>query len=100
MRVAKQLNFLRLAYVIRLFGSKTGHLCTTVLMFEPLLTLLSEQIERRRTIEWPARSLDLTLCGFSMWGRLKKKVFSKKPRSLEHLEELIAGHFDVLFTQQ
>lgn len=94
MRVAKQPNFLRLAYVIRLLGSKTGHLCTTVLMFGPLLTPLSEQIERRGTIEWPARSLDLALCGFSVWGRLKKKGFSKKPGSFKHLEELIAGNVD------
>lgn len=100
MRFAKQPNFLRLAYVIRLFGSKTGHLCTTVIMFEPLLMPLSEQIERRGTIQWPARSLDLTLYGFSMWVQLKKKVFSKKPRSLEHLKELIAGHFYALFKQQ
>lgn len=32
-----------------------------------------------------------------MWGLLQDEVFSMKPRSLEHLKELIAGHFDVLF---
>jgi hypothetical protein len=59
-----------------------------------------EWIGRRGTIEWPARSPDLTPCDFSMWGLLKEHVFSEKPQSLEHLKELITKHFDVLFTPQ
>lgn len=35
-----------------------------------------------------------------MYGLLKEKVFTEKPRSLEHLKELIEGHFNSLLTLQ
>lgn len=37
---------------------------------------------------------------FGVYGLLKDKVFTEKPQSLEHLKELIEGHFNFLFTLQ
>ena len=36
-------------------------------------------------IGWPARSPDLNPCDFFLWGYLKSRVFSYRPRSLEEL---------------
>ena len=38
-------------------------------------------IGRRGSINWPARSPDLTPMDFFFWGVLKDKVYSQKPRS-------------------
>lgn len=60
--------------------------------------LFTEWIEKRGTIEWPATSPNFTPREFRMWGLLKNKVFTVKLHSLEHIKELIAGHFDALLT--
>jgi hypothetical protein len=44
---------------------------------------------RRGPHEWPARSPDLTLCDFFLWGWAKDKVHRTKPRPLEELESRI-----------
>lgn len=46
-------------------------------------------IGRRGTIEWPARSPDLTPLDFFLWGVLKDKVFSRKPRTIASLKDII-----------
>lgn len=48
---------------------------------------------RRGTIEWPARSPDLTPCDFSLWGIIKDHVYAGKPRDVEHLKLLIEQEF-------
>ena len=46
-------------------------------------------ISLRGDIGWPARSPDLNPCDFFIWGYLKSKVFSYRPRSLEELKRAI-----------
>jgi hypothetical protein len=46
-------------------------------------------ISRRRNMERPARSPDLNACDFFLWGYLKSKVYEKKPRTTEDLEQNI-----------
>lgn len=58
----------------------------------------AEWIGGRVTIDWPARSPDITPSDFRMWGLFKETMFSEKLQSLEHLKELITEHFNVLFT--
>ena len=41
---------------------------------------------RRGPYEWPARSPNLTLCDFFLWGWLKKQVYSTKRTTLDELE--------------
>lgn len=43
-------------------------------------------IGRRGTIEWPARSPDLTPLDFFLWGYLKSKVYFNKPLNVENLK--------------
>jgi hypothetical protein len=38
---------------------------------------------------WPARSPDLNLCDFFLWGCLKDKVYNNNPRKEEELKESI-----------
>uniref|UniRef100_A0A1B6G3J3 Tc1-like transposase DDE domain-containing protein n=1 Tax=Cuerna arida TaxID=1464854 RepID=A0A1B6G3J3_9HEMI len=40
-------------------------------------------------VEWPARSHDLSLLDFFLWGYLKDKVYRTKPQDLAHLRNLI-----------
>ena len=42
-------------------------------------------IGRRGTIDWPARSPDLTPCDFALWSIVKEAVFSRNPDSLQTL---------------
>ena len=37
-------------------------------------------------IEWPARSPDLSICNFFLWGYVKEKVFRSQPHNLEELK--------------
>lgn len=46
-------------------------------------------IGRRGSIEWPARSPDLTPMDFFYWGHLKNKVFKNKSESVNQLKEKI-----------
>lgn len=42
-------------------------------------------IGRRRPVEWPPRSPDLTPLDFFLWGHLKTKIYATEPPSLEDL---------------
>lgn len=46
-------------------------------------------IGRRGTIEWPARSPDLSPLDFFLWGYLKSKVYLTKPDNIEDLKQRI-----------
>ena len=43
-------------------------------------------IGRRGTIEYPARSADLTPIDFFLWGYLKDKVYCTTPRTIDALK--------------
>ena len=58
--------------------------------------LTNRWIGRRGTIEWPARSPDLTPLDFFLWGYLKNKVYSKKFHSLDELKSAIKHEIDEL----
>lgn len=47
-------------------------------------------ISRFGDISWPARSPDLSVCDFFLWGYLKFKVFQSRPRDLLELKQRIA----------
>jgi hypothetical protein len=46
-------------------------------------------ISQRGTVEWPARSPDLSACDFFLWGYLKIKVYENKPRTTMDLKQNI-----------
>lgn len=46
-------------------------------------------ISLRGDIGWPARSPDLNPCDFFLWGYLKSKVYTHRPRSIEELKDAI-----------
>lgn len=46
-------------------------------------------IGRRGTIEWPARSPDITPLDYFLWGHLKNVVYKTKPHDLEDLKQRI-----------
>ena len=48
-------------------------------------------IGRRGPIEFPARSPDLTPMDFFMWGVLKDLVYSRRPRTLPELRDVITN---------
>ena len=56
-------------------------------------------ISLRGDVEWPARSPDLSPCGFFLWGYLKEKVFKHRPRSLEDLKERIQQEIDTILPE-
>ena len=58
--------------------------------------MMMRWIGRRGTIEWPARSPDLTPLDFFLWGYLKNKVYSKKFHSLDELKSAIKHEIDEL----
>lgn len=58
-----------------------------------LLSNTPAQLER----EWIAPYLlDLNPCDFFLWGYLKGNVYSKTPRTLEELEQLITGTYVII----
>ena len=44
-------------------------------------------ISRFRDVPWPPRSPDLSTCDFFLWGYLKSRVYTHKPRTLNDLKE-------------
>lgn len=48
-------------------------------------------IGRRGSIEWPARSPDLTPLDFFLWGHIKNNVYKHRPRNVEDLKVRIAA---------
>lgn len=43
----------------------------------------------RGDVEWPARSPDLSICDFFLWGYIKEKVFKHRPHTVEELKDRI-----------
>jgi len=46
-------------------------------------------ISRFGDVSWPPRSSDLSTCDFLLWGYLKSRVYTHKPRMLNDLKEAI-----------
>ena len=46
-------------------------------------------ISMRGDIGWPPRSPDLNPCDYFLWGYLKSKVYTQRPRSVEELKDAI-----------
>lgn len=46
-------------------------------------------VSLRGDLGWPARSPDLSICDFFLWGYLKEKVFKHRPHTLEELKTRI-----------
>ena len=44
-------------------------------------------ISRGGDVPWPARSPDLSACGYFLWGYLKSRVFISKPRTIAELKQ-------------
>lgn len=46
-------------------------------------------ISRFGDVHWPARSPDLSICDFFLWGYLKSRVYRDNPRTIEQLKSSI-----------
>ena len=46
-------------------------------------------ISMRGDIGWPPRSPDLNPCDYFLWGYLKSKVYTQRPRAVEELKDAI-----------
>jgi hypothetical protein len=46
---------------------------------EHVISLLGE-------LPWPARSLDLSACEYFLWGYLKAKAYTTRPRTIDNLK--------------
>lgn len=46
-------------------------------------------ISRFGDIPWPPRSPDLSVCDFFLWGYLKSRVYTTRPRTLDELKQRI-----------
>ena len=46
-------------------------------------------ISRFGDVPWPPRSPDLSTCYFFLWGYLKSRVYTHKPRMLNDLKEAL-----------
>lgn len=53
-------------------------------------------ISRFGDVHWPARSPDLSMCDFYLWGYLKSKVYVRKPRNLIELKEAIREEISLI----
>ncbi|XP_039282917.1 uncharacterized protein LOC120351044 [Nilaparvata lugens] len=53
-------------------------------------------ISLRGDVKWPARSPDLSVCDFFLWGYPKEKVFKHRPHTLEELKEKIREEIQAL----
>jgi hypothetical protein len=76
-------------------GGATAHTARTV------MRVLSEifpvrVISRSEDIEWPARSSDLNVCDFFLWGYLKSSVYEKKPRTTVDLKQNIREEVEAI----
>lgn len=56
-------------------------------------------ISRNGDIAWPARSPDLSVCDFFLWGYLKSKVYMNKPRTLNDLKAAITQEIGSITNQ-
>jgi hypothetical protein len=55
----------------------------------------SRWIGRRGSIEWPAKSPDLSPLDFFLCGHLKIKIYKEKPQNLQDLETKLQGMFSL-----
>jgi len=46
-------------------------------------------VSLRGDLGWPARSPDLSICDFFLWGYLKERVFRDRPHTVEQLKTKI-----------
>jgi len=46
-------------------------------------------ISRFGDIPWPPRSPDLSVCDFFLWGYLKNRVYTTRPRTMDELKQRI-----------
>lgn len=53
-------------------------------------------IGRNGPIAWPPRSPDLTPMDYSIWGILKEKVFTRRPKSIPEMRQFIVEEFQLL----
>lgn len=53
-------------------------------------------IERRGSVEWPARSCDITWCDFFLWSYLKDRVYARKLKTVPESRDIIEDEFDIL----
>ena len=53
-------------------------------------------IGRRGSIEWPARSPDLTPMDFFFWGVLRDRVYTHKIKDRDHLREVITREASII----
>lgn len=53
-------------------------------------------ISRFGDINWPARSPDLSVCDFFLWGFLKFKVYQTRPRNLHELKQRITEEIQMI----
>jgi hypothetical protein len=44
-------------------------------------------ISRFGDIPWPPKSPDLSVCDFFLWGYLKNRVYTTRPRTLDELKQ-------------
>jgi hypothetical protein len=54
--------------------------------------LTNRWIGRRRLVEFPPRSPDLTPMDFFLWGHIKDKVYSRKPRIIDLKATIVRGY--------
>jgi len=60
-----------------------------MMLAQELSSLRSHLISLRGDNGWPARSPDLTPCGFFLWRYLKAKFYARRPGTIEQLKEAI-----------
>ena len=47
-------------------------------------------------VQWPARSPDMTPCGFFLWGHVKSNVFKTLPHDMNELRQRICDEIEEL----
>lgn len=58
--------------------------------------LSGHRIGHRSSVEWPARSPDLTPADYFMWGHVEDLVYKDEPRNSDSLKKSIIRAFDML----
>lgn len=53
-------------------------------------------ISRNGDIAWPARSPDLSVCDFFLWGYLKSKVYRTRPTTINELKQNITNEIEAI----
>jgi hypothetical protein len=70
-----------------------GHYSTEVINYLNIC-FPEHWIGRRGTIDWPARSPDLTPLDFFLWGYGKSCVYKSRPQTIDELKERILQAFE------